>query len=105
MNPKNDDKCFQQQITVALNHKNTKNDVLIIPNVKSFINKCNLKKKKKKLPHGKGWKNFESCNQKNALNILFVQNDKEEIKQAYISKRNSYRENKVILFIIIVGEK
>ena len=41
MNPKNDDKCFQQQITVALNHKNTKNDVLIIPNVKSFINKCN----------------------------------------------------------------
>ena len=47
MNPKNDDKCFQQQITVALNHKNTKNEVLIIPNVKSFINKCNLKKKKK----------------------------------------------------------
>ena len=66
MNPKNDDKCFQQQITVALNHKNTKNYVLIIPNVKSFIN---------------------------------------ELKQAYISKRNSYRENKVILVIIIVGEK
>ena len=87
MNPKNDDKCFQQQITVALNHKNTKNDVLIIPNVKSFINKCNLKKKKK------------NCHMEK------VRNDKEEIKQAYISKRNSYRENKVILFIIIVGEK
>ena len=60
MNPKNDDKCFQQQITVALNHKNTKNDVLIIPNVKSFLNNFKKKKKKKKLPHGKGQKNFES---------------------------------------------
>ena len=39
------------------------------------------------------------------LNALFVENDKEEIKQAYISKHNSYRENKVILLIILVREK
>ena len=36
---------------------------------------------------------------------MFVENNQEEIKQAYISKRNSDRENKVILLIIIVGEK
>ena len=104
INPKSDDKCFQYAITVVLNHKNAKNDLVIIPNVKSFINEYNWKEINF-LSHVKGWKKCEPYNQKISLNILFVENNQEEIKQAYISKRNSDRENKAILLIIIVGEK
>ena len=78
--------------------------IKIIPNVKSFINEYNWKEINF-LSHVKGWKKFEPYNYKISLNILFVENNQEEIKQAYISKRNSDRENKVILLIIIVGEK
>ena len=39
-----------------------------------------------------------------ALNVLFSPNNREEIKQAYISKHNSKREKQVIL-IITDGKK
>ena len=79
INLKNNDKCFQYAITIVLNQKNTKNDVLIIPNVKSFINEYNWKEINF-LSDVKGWKKFEPYNQKIAINILFVENNQEEIK-------------------------
>lgn len=50
-------------------------------------------------------KKTESKNQTIALNIFFVQNNKEEIKQAYISKHKSERKDKVILLMITDGER
>ena len=41
---------------------------------------------------------FQSNNNSIALNILFVENDMEELKQGYIWKHNFSSENKVVLF-------
>lgn len=57
------------------------------------------------LPESNDWKKIESKNQTIALNIFFVQNNKEEIKQAYISKHKSERKDKVILLMITDGER
>lgn len=57
------------------------------------------------LPESNDWKKTESKNQTIALNIFFVQNNKEEIKQAYISKHKSERKDKVILLMITDGER
>ena len=44
--------------------------------------------KKINLPsYVKGWKKFESDNKSIVVNVWFVKNDKEEIKQAYIAKQ------------------
>ena len=52
INPKNThDKCFQCAVTVALTYQNIKNKPEWIQKIKSFINRYNWKKKKKKIFH------------------------------------------------------
>ena len=44
INPKNnDDKCFQHDLTAALNYKNIKNNSKRIPKIKPFIDQYNWK--------------------------------------------------------------
>ena len=50
-------------------------------------------------------KSFETNNPRTHHDILFAENSKEEIKQAYISKYNSKCKEKVILLITTDGEK
>lgn len=53
----------------------------------------------------KDWKKFGTNNKTIAFNVLFLRSNNEVIKQTYISKHNSKRENKVIIFIITGAEK
>lgn len=48
----------------------------------------------------------KSLNQKKsiALNVLYIPQNREKVRHAYISKYNSTRENKVILLMITDGE-
>ena len=55
--------------------------------------------------YSKNWKKFEQSNKTITLNILFVPYNTKEIRQAYISKYNSKRDNQVILLMITDGEK
>ena len=50
-------------------------------------------------------KKFESSNKTIALNVLFVENKRQEIKQAYISKYNSVCKDKVDILMIIDSKK
>ena len=70
INPKNkDNKCFQNSITVALNHEEIENHPERILNIKPFIDKYNGKGIG--FPPGiKDWKKFEENNKEVALNIL-----------------------------------
>ena len=54
--------------------------------------------------YSKDWKKFEQNNKTIALNILFVPYNTKQIKQAYISKYNNERDNKVILLMITNGK-
>ena len=85
----NDDECFHYAVTVALNHEKNVKDWKGI-NFPSYV---------------KDWKKFESNNKSIARIVLFIENDKDEIKQAYVSKHSSELENKVILLMITDGEK
>ena len=49
-------------------------------------------------------KKFESKNKPVAVNTQFAENDN-EIKQTYISKNNSNRQNKIIFLLITDAEK
>ena len=49
--------------------------------------------------------NSESKNKSIALDVLFAENDKEEIKEADMSKHNFNQENKVIPLTIINFER
>ena len=53
----------------------------------------------------KDWKKLKTSNKTNGLHALLSPSNCEEIKQAYISKHNSERENKVILVWITDSEK
>ena len=60
-NSPNDNKCFQYALTVALNHKQIKNNPKRISKIKPFIDQYNWKEID--FPsHRKDWKNFESNN-------------------------------------------
>ena len=50
--------------------------------------------------HSKDWRKFECNNKAIALNILYVPYNKEQIRQAYISKHNDKRDKQVILLMI-----
>ena len=81
---KNDNNCFQNAITVALNHQNIGKYLERISNIKHFINQYNLKgldfpahhkeddEKLEKNNMEIDWKKFEQNNKTIALNILFV---------------------------------
>ena len=97
INPKNNDNnCFQYAIIAALNHKQIKNYLEGISNLKPFIDKYNWKGIN--FPsHKKDWKKFESNKKSIALNILFVPYNAEKIRLACKSKHNFKRENQAIL--------
>ena len=104
INPKNteDNNCFQYAITAALNYQNIGGHPERISKLKPFINNHNWKDIEF-LSHYKDWRKFE-CNDKAiALNILFVPNNTEEIRQACISEHNDERNNQVNLLMITDG--
>ena len=72
INPKHEDnKCFQDSITVALNHQSIESHPERISNIKPFIDQYNWEGIE--FPAGiKDWKKFEQNNKTIALNILFV---------------------------------
>ena len=55
--------------------------------------------------HKKDWKKFKSNNKSTDLKILYVRYNNEQIRHVYISKRNSTRENQVILLMITDSKK
>ena len=104
INPQNteDNKCFQDAITAALNYQNITNNCQRISKLKPFINNYN-RKDIKFLSHSKDWRKFECNNKVIALNILYVPYKNKEVRQAYISKHNDKRNNQVNLLIIADG--
>ena len=104
INPQNteDNKCFQDAITAALNYQNITNNCQRISKLKPFINNYN-RKDFKFLSHSKDWRKFECNNKVNALNILYVPYKNKEVRQAYISKHNDQRNNQVNLLMIADG--
>ena len=73
---------------VALNYKIIVKDLQRISKIMPFIDQYSWKETSSIL-HKKGWKKFASNNKTIVLNILFVAYNNEEIRHAYISKRNS----------------
>ena len=53
--------------------------------------------------HSKDWRKFEQNNKTIALNVLYVPYNTKEIKQAYISKYNNERDDRVNLLMITDG--
>ena len=84
IDPKNnDDNCFQNPLTVALNDQSIKKDPQRISKIRPFINQCDWKGINFAPKQEKDWKKFESNNISIALNILFVPYNTEEIRLAY----------------------
>ena len=105
INPKNkDDKCFQYDLTVALNYQNIKNNPERVSKINLFIGQYNWNGIS--FPsHSKDWKKFESNNKSIALNNLYVPHNSEKIRVAYKSKHNEKRENQVVLLMITDSKK
>ena len=82
INPQNkDNECFKYATTAALNHEKIKKGPQRISEIKPFIDQYNWKDIE--FPsHLKDWKKFEQNNKTIALNILFVQYNIKQIKQA-----------------------
>ena len=104
INPKNnDDKCFQYAVTLALNLDKIKKDPQRVSKIKPFIEKYNWEDID--FPStSKDWKKFE-CNNKVALNILYVPYNTKKINIAYKSKTNLTKKSQIILLMISEGQK
>ena len=104
INPKNnDDKCFQYAVTLALNLDKIKKDPQRVSKIKPFIEKYNWEDIN--FPStSKDWKIFE-CNNKVALNILYVPYNTKKINIAYKSKNNLTQKSQIILLMISDGQK
>ena len=101
---KNDDRCFQYAVTVALNHEQIKDHQERISKIKPFIEKYDWKEID--FPsQGKDWKKIESNNKSIVLDILFVSYNTEKIRHVYKSKYKLTLENQVILLMIADGDK
>ena len=99
---KKDNKCFQYDVTVALNHEGIRKDPQRIIKIKPFIKKYNWKGII--FPSKKDdWKKFEKSDVTIALNVLYAK--KEKIYPAYVSKDNLNREKQVILLMIPNGQR
>ena len=106
INPKNknDDKCMQHAISVALNYQNIKKDPQRISKIKPFINKHDWKGIN--FPsHKEDWNTFEKNNTSIYLNILYVPYDTKQIMPVYVSKYNYDRENQINLLMITDDKK
>ena len=89
-------------ITAALNHQNIDHHPERIYKLKPFINNYNWKDIE--FPsHSKDWRKFECNNKTIALNKLYVPYNTKQIRQAYISKYNNERDNRVNLLMITDG--
>ena len=96
--------CFKYAVAVGLNHKKIKKDLQRISKFTPYINK--YKRKELSFPTGSiDWIKFETNNKAIALNVLFSPHKSEQIKQVYISKHNSERENQLICLKITEGKK
>ena len=109
INPQNnDDKCFLNATTVALNHQNTRNNSERISKIRPVIIDINIKEDREKLEKNNmtiNWKKFEQNNKTIALNILFLPHNTKTIRLAHKSKYNRKRENQVVLLMITDGKK
>ena len=95
INPKNkdDDKCIQYAISIALNHEQIDNHPERILKVKPFINMYDWKDIN--FPsHKEDWNTFEKNNKSIALNIFYVFYNTKQIRPVYVSKYNCDRETK-----------
>ena len=101
---KNDDKCMQYAIIVALNYEQIGNNPERISKTKSFINTHNWEDINFS-PHKEDWNIFEKNNRSIALNIFYVPYNTKEIFPAYVSKYNWDRENKVYHLMITDNKK
>ena len=104
INPKNtkNNNCFQDAITAALNHQNIDHHPERIYKLKPFINNYNWKDIEF-LSRSKDWRKFKQSNKTIALNILYETYNTKQIRQAYISKYNNERDNRVNLLMITDG--
>ena len=109
INPQNnDDKCFLNATTVALNHQNIRNNSERISKIRPVIIDINIKEDREKLEKNNmtiNWKKFKQNNKTIALNILFLPHNTKTIRLAYKSKYNRKRENQVVLLMITDGKK
>ena len=98
INPKNNGKCFQYAVTLALILDKIKKDPQRVSKIKPFIEKNNWEDID--FPStSKDWKNFE-CNNEVALNILNAPYNTKKINIAYESKNNLTQEKEIILLMI-----
>ena len=104
INPKkNDNTCFQYAVTLALNLDKIKKDPQRVSKIKPFTEKYNWEDID--FPStSKDWKKFE-CNNKVALNILYVPYNTKQIHIAYKSKNNLTQKRQIILLMISDGQK
>ena len=101
---KNDGKCFQYAVTVALNHEQIKKNLQIITKFKPFIDQYDWNEIE--FPsHKNDCKKFESNNNTIALKVLFALYNTKEVRPAYILKYNSNRKNQVIILMITDNNK
>ena len=99
---KNDNKCFQYAVTLALNIDKINDYPERISKIIPFIEKYNWKDID--FPStNKYCKKFE-LNNEVALNILYVLHGTKKIEIAYKSKHNLTREKQVVLLMISNGE-
>ena len=99
-----DNLCFKYAATVALNHENIGKHLERITRITPFINQYNWTEIDF-LTKSKNWNKFEISNETIVINVFFSPRNRKEIKQMYISKHNSERENQIIHFMITDSEK
>ena len=87
-----------------LNHENIVKDPQRISKIKPLVNNYNWKEIRF-LSHIKEWIKFEANNKSIVLNVLFIENDKKELKQAYIGKHKLKLKNQEFILMITDGEK
>ena len=88
INPKNNDRCFQYDLSAALSHKQIKSHPERIWKIKPFIDQYNWKRTE--FPsYQKDWNKFELYNKSIPLIISLLPYNTEEIRLAHKSKYNS----------------
>ena len=102
---KNDDKCFQYVVTLALNLDKIKKDSQRVSKIKPFIEKYNwgdidFLSTSKDLN-----KKIEQNNESVAINILYVPHNTRKIHIVYKSRHNLTREKQIILLMISDSQK
>ena len=87
-----DNKCFQYDVTIALNYDEIEKNHQRGSKVKPFINQYDWSETN--FPsHANDWKKFELNNKSIVLNVLYIPEGEETIRHAYKSKYNLTRES------------